>query len=59
MLRYSPRLFVAAIIAAFLGFGGVAGEATGIARVLFVIFAAVFAISLFFGVVTAAMKGPE
>ena len=57
MLRYSLLFFVIAIVAAFFGFGGIAGEATGIAKVLFFIFVVVFAISLLIGLVTGK-KGP-
>lgn len=57
MLRYSLIFFIVAIVAALFGFGGIAGEATDIAKVLFFIFVVVFAISLIFGLVTGK-KGP-
>ena len=38
MLRYSVIFFVIAIIAAALGFGGIAGSAAGIAKILFIAF---------------------
>ncbi|KAB0784091.1 DUF1328 domain-containing protein, partial [Pseudomonas aeruginosa] len=38
-----------AIIAAVLGFGGIAGAATGIAKILFVLFLVLFVVSFFFG----------
>lgn len=57
MLRYALRFFGVAIIAALFGFGESAGAATGIVRSLFVVCAAVSAVALFFGLVTAR-KGP-
>ena len=36
MLRFSLVFLVVALIAAFLGFGGIAGTAAGIAKILFV-----------------------
>ena len=36
MLHYAVVFFVIAIIAAVLGFGGIAGSAAGIAKILFV-----------------------
>ena len=50
MLRYSVIFFVIALIAAFFGFGGVAGTASDIARLLFYGFLIVFAISLVLGI---------
>jgi len=38
MLYYAIVFFVIALIAAALGFGGIAGAATGIAKVLFFVF---------------------
>ncbi len=35
MLRYALLFFVLALIAALLGFGGIAGGAAGIAKILF------------------------
>ena len=36
MLHYAVVFFVIAIIAAVFGFGGIAGSAAGIAKILFV-----------------------
>jgi uncharacterized membrane protein YtjA (UPF0391 family) len=36
-------------VAAVLGFGGIAGTATGIAKILFVVFLVMFVVSFFFG----------
>jgi uncharacterized membrane protein YtjA (UPF0391 family) len=49
MLRWALIFLVIAIIAAVLGFGGVAGAATDIAVVLFYIFLAIFVVSLLLG----------
>jgi uncharacterized membrane protein YtjA (UPF0391 family) len=38
MLHYAVVFFVIAIIAAVLGFGGIAAGAAGIAKILFVVF---------------------
>jgi uncharacterized membrane protein YtjA (UPF0391 family) len=35
MLRYAVIFFIVALIAAFLGFGGIAAGAAGIAKILF------------------------
>ncbi len=49
MLYYAIVFFVIALIAAALGFGGIAGAATGIAKILFFVFLALFVLSLAFG----------
>lgn len=49
MLSYSIAFLLIAIVAAALGFGGIAGTATGIAQVLFVVFLILFVVSLIFG----------
>ena len=49
MLRWSITFFVVAIIAAILGFGGIAGAAVGIAKIFFFVFLALFVISLIMG----------
>jgi len=49
MLYYSIVFLVIALIAAALGFGGIAGTATGIAKLLFVVFLVLFVISLVLG----------
>jgi uncharacterized membrane protein YtjA (UPF0391 family) len=38
MLRWALTFFILAIVAAILGFGGIAGAATDIARILFFFF---------------------
>lgn len=49
MLYYAIVFFIIAIIAAALGFGGIAGAATGIAKILFFVFLILFVVSLIFG----------
>lgn len=46
MLSYAFLFLVIALIAAALGFGGVAGVAMGIARILFFVFLVLFIIML-------------
>lgn len=46
MLHYALIFFVVALIAAFLGFGGIAGASMGIAKILFFVFLAVFLVTL-------------
>ncbi len=46
MLSWALTFLVIALIAAALGFGGIAGTSAGIAKVLFFIFIALFVISL-------------
>ena len=46
MLGWALTFLVIGIVAAVLGFGGIAGAATGIAKILFFVFLALFAISL-------------
>ena len=45
MLRWSLMFLILALIAAVLGFGGLAGAAVGIAKVLFFVFLVVWLIS--------------
>lgn len=49
MLRAALVLLAIAIIAAVFGFGGIAGAATGIAKILFWIFVVLFVLNLIFG----------
>ena len=49
MLNWAISFLVIALIAAFLGFGGIAGTATGIAKILFFVFLVAFAVSLIAG----------
>ncbi len=49
MLSWSLTFLVIAILAAAFGFGGIAGTAVGIAKVLFFVFLVLFILSLVFG----------
>lgn len=49
MLSWAITFLVIALIAAVLGFGGIAGTAVGIAKLLFFVFLILFVVSLFFG----------
>ena len=48
MLVWSVIFFVVALVAGVLGFGVIAGATATIAKVLFVVFIALFIFSLFF-----------
>ncbi len=52
MLRWAAAFFILAIIAAILGFGGIAVATAEIAKLLFFVFLIVFAISLVMGLVS-------
>ncbi|HSI07216.1 MAG: DUF1328 domain-containing protein [Rariglobus sp.] len=49
MLTWSLTFLIIALIAAALGFGGIAGTAVGIAKILFFVFIVLFLLSLIFG----------
>jgi uncharacterized membrane protein YtjA (UPF0391 family) len=49
MLSYAITFLVIALIAALLGFGGIAGAAVGIAKILFFVFLVLFVLSLIMG----------
>lgn len=49
MLYWAAVFFGIAILAAVLGFGGIAGAAAGIAKILFYIFLVIFLVSLITG----------
>jgi len=51
MLRWALGFFIVALIAAFLGYGGIAASATGIAKILFFGFLILAAISLVAGLI--------
>lgn len=55
MLRWALIFFVFALVAAALGFGGIAGAATGIAKFLFWVFVVLLVISF----VIPAIKAPR
>jgi len=49
MLSYAALFLIIALIAALLGFGGIAASAAGIAQVLFWLFLIIFVVSLLMG----------
>jgi uncharacterized membrane protein YtjA (UPF0391 family) len=51
MLRWSSVFLVIAIIAAALGYGGIAADAAEIAKVLFFIFLGIFVVTLILGLI--------
>jgi uncharacterized membrane protein YtjA (UPF0391 family) len=53
MLRWALGFLIVAIVAAILGFNGVASASAGVAKVLFFIFLAGFVIALFIGLAAA------
>jgi len=52
MLRWALAFFVFALVAALLGFGGLAATSAGIARILFYVFLLVFLVTLVAGLLT-------
>lgn len=48
MLRWALTFLVVALIAAAMGFGGIAGNAAFFARILFFVFLVLFVLSLLF-----------
>ncbi len=49
MLNWAATFFIIAIVAAVLGFTNIAGSAIDIAKILFVVFLILAAVSLIFG----------
>jgi uncharacterized membrane protein YtjA (UPF0391 family) len=49
VLHYAVVFLVIALIAAVLGFGGIAADATGIAKLLFFVFAGLAAVAFVLG----------
>ena len=49
MLSWAITFLIIALIAAVLGFGGIAGAAVGLAKIIFFVFLVLFAVSLIFG----------
>jgi uncharacterized membrane protein YtjA (UPF0391 family) len=54
MLVWAVTFFIIALVAALFGFGGIAAAATGIAKILFFVFIALFILSLIAGIVRRA-----
>lgn len=59
MLSLSLTFFILALIAGFFGFTGIAVAATGIAKILFFLFLALFVVSLLFRVTDTVDRGVE
>ena len=49
MLGWALTCLIVALLAAILGFGGIAGTAVGIAKILFFVFLVLFVVSLLMG----------
>ena len=52
MLGWALTFLIVALIAAALGFGGIAGTAVGIAKLIFFVAIILFVISLVYGLIT-------
>ena len=51
MLNWALAFLVIAIIAAVLGFGGIAAEAVAIAKLIFIVFLVLFLVAAIMGVI--------
>jgi uncharacterized membrane protein YtjA (UPF0391 family) len=49
MLQWALAFLILALVAAFFGFAGVAAASAGVAKILFYVFAIVFAVTLLAG----------
>jgi uncharacterized membrane protein YtjA (UPF0391 family) len=58
MLNYIITFFVLAVIAAFLGFGGLAADFAGIAKFLAMLFVLLFVASLAYSIITGRSANP-
>jgi uncharacterized membrane protein YtjA (UPF0391 family) len=58
MLNYVITFFILAIIASFMGFGGLAGEFAEVARFLAVLFVVLFVATLLYNVITGRRTPP-
>ncbi|MHC5652391.1 DUF1328 domain-containing protein [Stappia sp.] len=52
MFGWALTFLIIALIAAFLGFGGIAGTAIGIAKLIFFVALALFVVSLIYGLIS-------
>jgi uncharacterized membrane protein YtjA (UPF0391 family) len=59
MLSWVVTLLIIALIAAVLGFGGIAGTAIGLAKLIFYVAIIVFLISLIFGYSRGGFRFPR
>ena len=53
MLGWSLIFLIISLIAAAMGYGGIAGDAAEIAKILFFVFLAIFGVTLILGLVAA------
>ena len=51
MLRWSLIFLIVSLIAAAMGYGGIASDAAEIAKILFFVFLAIFGVTLILGLV--------
>jgi len=51
VLKWAATFFVIALVAALFGFGGIAGGAVEIAKVLFYLFVVIFLVTLVMGLI--------
>lgn len=58
MLNYIITFFILAVLAAFLGFGGLASDFAGIAQFLALIFVVLFVASLVYSTITGRRANP-
>ena len=59
MLSWVVTLLIIALIAAILGFGGIAGTAIGLAKLIFYIAVILFLVSLVFGYSRGGFRSPR
>jgi uncharacterized membrane protein YtjA (UPF0391 family) len=59
MLSWVVMLLIVALIAAVLGFGGIAGTAIGLAKLIFYIAVVLFLVSLVFGYSRGGFRLPR
>ncbi len=58
MLNYVVTFFLLAVLAAFLGFGGLASDFAGIAQFLAMVFVVLFVASLVYSLLTGRRANP-
>ena len=58
MLNYIITFFILAVLAAFLGFGGLAADFAGIAKFLTVVFLVLFVASLVYSLLSGRRANP-
>lgn len=58
MLNYIVTFFLLAVLAAFLGFGGLASDFSGIAQFLAMVFVVLFVASLIYSLISGRRANP-